>query len=212
VAQRSLDTIGPALARPVRTSAAGTLGILGGLALLVALVVEVPAALNGVRIVLFHVGVIAVGLGIYPWHARTSRWLAAAASVPVLVTNAWSAGWIVLPAAQRGLGSGTIGLVLLVGAIALWGSMVWFGILAIRAGVLWRSASLLLVVGAALAVTGMSRLGLTSDAQPTIFAPLSLFGIAGTGVAWILLGVDLLLLGRARVPPGLPSGRAEASA
>jgi len=92
VAQSSLETIGPALARPVRTSAAGTLGILGGLALLVALVVEIPAALNGLRIV--------------------------------------------------------------------------------------------------------SCVGV----------------IAGTGVAWILVGVDLLVLGRARALPSMPDGRAEASA
>lgn len=33
----------------------------------------------------------------------------------------------------------------------------------------------------------------TSEANPTIFGPLSLFGIALVGVAWVLLGIDVAM-------------------
>jgi hypothetical protein len=192
-------------------AAGAALGIAGGLALLAPLVVEIPGVLNVARIVLYHAGAIAVGLAAYPWQARVSRRVALAASLPLVGMHAWSIGWIVLPAGQA-TASGALGSVLFAGAIAMWGSTAWFGSLSAGAGILWRGASLLLAGGAVLAVTGMSRLGLTTDAQPTVFAPLSLLGIVCTGVAWVLVGVDPLVLGRARAQSAVAQGGAGSSA
>ena len=48
-----------------------------------------------------------------------------------------------------------------------------------------------------LAILGIDQLELTSEANPTIFGPIALIGVALNGVAWILLGLDLVLDGRA---------------
>jgi hypothetical protein len=42
-----------------------------------------------------------------------------------------------------------------------------------------------------LALTGIDRLGLVSDASPTMFNTLSQVGIAGMALGWIILGLDL---------------------
>jgi hypothetical protein len=44
-----------------------------------------------------------------------------------------------------------------------------------------------------LAITGMDRLELTSQANPTIFTPIAVTGIALNGAAWILLGLEIVV-------------------
>ena len=61
----------------------------------------------------------------------------------------------------------------------------------LRSGFAARWGALALAIGSVLALTGMDRLELTSVANPTIFGPLSLIGIALNGLGWILLGLDL---------------------
>jgi hypothetical protein len=46
-------------------------------------------------------------------------------------------------------------------------------------------------IGSLLALTGIDRLGLVSDASPTMFNTLSQVGIAGMALGWIILGLDL---------------------
>ena len=75
--------------------------------------------------------------------------------------------------------------------LAFWLADAWFGIVALRLGVLWRWAALALVVGSLLAIPGMDRLGLTSAANPTIFRPIALTGVALNGIAWVLLGLEI---------------------
>ena len=55
--------------------------------------------------------------------------------------------------------------------------------------------ALALAIGSTLAILGMDRLELTSEANPTIFGPIGLIGVALNGVGWILLGLDLVLDG-----------------
>jgi hypothetical protein len=38
----------------------------------------------------------------------------------------------------------------------------------------------------------MGRFELTSPANPTIFGPIALIGVALNGVGWVLLGLDLV--------------------
>jgi hypothetical protein len=82
--------------------------------------------------------------------------------------------------------------------LAMWLSDAAFGFVTLRVAGLTRWGAIALGVGSLLAILGMSHLQLTSPANPTIFGPLSLIGIALNGIGWILLGGDLALRDRAR--------------
>ena len=86
--------------------------------------------------------------------------------------------------------------------LAFWLADAWFGLIALRLGVLWRWAALALVVGSLAAIVGMDRLELTSQANPTIFTPIALTGVALNGIAWVLLGLQVAAprLGTTRAP------------
>jgi hypothetical protein len=174
----------------------GVIGILGGLGVLAAFVVTIPPAVNVARIVLFYAAAIAVTLAVHPLHAAVSRRLALAAAVPLVLANGWSLAWFL-----GGLGlerpfAGAFGLVGFYAGLAAWIADAWFGLVALRIGVLWRPATVALVVGSVLAITGIDRLGLTSSADPTVFGPVSLLGIALNATAWVALGTQLVLAGR----------------
>ena len=119
-----------------------------------------------------------------------SRRLALAGTIPVVVANAWYIAWILLAIGRERPFAGDFGLVGFWAGLALWLADAWFGIIALRLGVLWRWAAVALVVGSLLAILGMDRLGLTSAANPTVFRPIALAGIALNGIAWVLLGLE----------------------
>lgn len=180
----------------------GSVGILGGLALLAAFVVDIPEAWNPVRLVLYLAGAIAIALAVHPWHARVSPRLAVAGTVPLVVANAWSMTWVMLSIAQDRPFGGDFGLIGFYASLAAWLADAWFGLCALRIGVLWRPATFLLAVGSLLAITGMDRLELTTQANPTVFGPLSLLGIVLNGAAWIVLGTKIAI-GRAMSKPAV---------
>jgi hypothetical protein len=173
------------------TRALCVVGILGGLGLLAAFVVEIPSGWNPLRLVLFNAGALAVALAAYRPHAAVSRRLALAGTIPIVVANTWAIAWTLLAIGRESPFSGDFGLVGFWGGLAAWLADAWFGIVALRIGVLWRPATTLLAVGSLLAITGMDRLELTSQANPTVFSPISLAGIALNGIAWILLGLEI---------------------
>jgi hypothetical protein len=175
----------------------GVVGILGGLALVAAFVVDIPQAWNPARLVLFLVGAIAIALAVHPSHARVAPRLALAGAVPLVIANAWSMTWVVLALGREQPIGGDFGLIGFYASLAVWIAHAWFGLCALRIGVLWRPATVVLAVGSLLAITGMDRLELTTQANPTIFEPLSLLGIALNGAAWILLGTQIVA-GRAQ--------------
>lgn len=183
--------------RPAAPSAAvrvaGWLGLLGGAALLAAFAIEIPHALNGVRLVLFFGGAIAVGAAIYPWLAVRARAVARPAVGFVVVANAWGlAMTLVSIAFAIPVGPGTFGVLFFWAGLAWWLADALFGLVAVRIGGWPRLGALVLSVGSILALTGMDRLELTTRANPTIFLPLSLIGIALNGMGWIVLGVWLI--------------------
>jgi hypothetical protein len=180
----------------VATRLLGVLGILGGLVLLAAFVVEIPAGWNNVRIIVFYVGTVAIAIAVHPRHALVSRRLALVGTVALVLANAWSLGWFLFGMTRERPSAGDFGLVGFYAALASWLADAWFGLVALRIRVLWMPATLALAVGALLAITGIDRLELTSEANPTIFGPLSLVGIALVGVAWVLLGTQIAM-GRA---------------
>jgi hypothetical protein len=173
------------------TRALGVVGILGGLVLLAAFVVEIPPAWNTVRLFLFPAGAIAVALAVHGRHAAVSRRLALAGTVPVLLANGALIAWELLALGRERPFAGDFGLIGFWVGLAFWLADGWFGVVALRLGVLWRWAAVALVAGSLLAILGIDRLGLTSAANPTVFGPLALAGIGLNGIAWVLLGLEL---------------------
>ena len=178
---------------PVATRALGVVGILGGFGILAAFVIDIPAASNTVRLVLFCAGAIAVGVALFGPQAAVSRRLALAATIPLIVANALYIAWILLAAGRERPFAGDFGLVGFWAALAFWLADAWFGIVAFRLRVVRPWASLILVVGSLMAIAGMDRLELTSQASPTIFLNVGLTGVALSGLAWALLGLDVAI-------------------
>ena len=178
----------------IGTRALGVVGILGGLGLLTAFVVEIPSALNSVRLVLFCAGAIAIAIAALGRHAAVSRRLALAGTIPLVVANAVYIAWILLSLGEERPFAGDFGIVGLLGGLRLLArGCVVRGRSRCGSGSCGAWAALVLVAGSLLAILGIDRLGLTSQANPTIFGPIALAGIALNGVAWILLGLELAM-------------------
>ena len=187
----------PPSSRPAMVRLVGLVGILGGLALLAAFAVEIPDAWNAARLILFLAGAIAVAVAVHPWHAHDAPPLALAGAVPLVIASAWSMAWVVLSVGREQPFGGDFGLIGFYASLAVWIAHAWFGLYALRIGVLWRPATFVLIAGSLLAITGMDRLELTTPTNRTSFEPLSLLGIALNGAAWVLLGTQITV-GRVR--------------
>lgn len=174
----------------------GFAGILGGAVLLAAFVVEISPGLNNVRLGLFHLGAIAIVVAVHRRQVAASPSLARAAAGAAVLANAWNLAWLVLSTGRQNPFAGDFGLVYFYAGLALWLADASFGVVTLRLGVVTRWGALALAIGSLLAITGMDRLGLTSRADPTIFLPLSLTGIALNGLAWIVIGIDLVTRNR----------------
>ena len=81
--------------------------------------------------------------------------------------------------------------------LSMWLADATFGLVTLRIGMVTRWGALALAIGSVLAITGMDRLQLTSEANPTIFGPLSQVGIVLHAIGWILLGLDMATRRRA---------------
>lgn len=169
----------------------GFAGILGGAVLLAAFAVEISPDLNTVRLILFHLGAIAIVVAVHRRQVAASPSLARAAVVAAVLANAWNLTMIILMVGRPNPFAGDFGLVYFYAGLAMWVTDAAFGLVTLRLGVVSRWGALALVVGSLLAITGMDRLGLTSSASPTLFGPLGLTGVALNGFAWILLGIDV---------------------
>jgi hypothetical protein len=177
----------------------GVLGVFGGLGLLLAYVLDIPPAWNTLRLVLVCVGAIAIALATYGRHALISRPLARAGTIPLVLANALYIVWILLTLGQERPFAGDFGVAGFWAALSLWLADAWFGVVALRLGVVWRGAAIVLVAGSLMAITGIDRLGLTSAANPTLFGRIALAGVALNGGAWILLGLQVALPGIGRL-------------
>jgi hypothetical protein len=188
----SLDTL-PSRANRVL----GLVGILGGVVLLAAFLVEIAPGLNVVRLVLFNLGAMAIVVAVHRRQASAAPSLALLGAVPAFLANAWCLAMVVLSIGRPHPFAGDFGFVFFVAAVAMWLTDAAFGLVTLRLGVVTRWGALALVIGSVLAVTGIDRLALTSSANPTIFGPLALAGVALNGIGWILLGIDIVTRGHA---------------
>ena len=175
----------------------GLAGILGGAVLLAAFAIEISSDLNTVRLVLFHVGAIAIVLAVHRRQVAASPTLARAVAIAAVLANVWNLSWLVLSTGRESPFAGDFGLIYFYAGLALWLTDAAFGAVTLRLRAVSRWGALALVVGSLLAVAGMDRLGLTSSTSPTIFGPLGLTGVALNGLAWIVLGIDIATQGRA---------------
>jgi len=173
-------------APPMPIRLLGVVGIVGGVAILAAFLLAIPADLQALRIILINLGMIAVILAAHRRQAAVSPVLALIGAAPAVLANAWYLVVIVF----------SIGEFFWAG-MALWISVAWFGIVTFRLGVVTRWGALAVAIGAALTFTGIDRLGLTS----TILGQLSQIGIVAMAIGWILLGGDVATRRQATSPP-----------
>lgn len=169
----------------------GMTGILGGVVLLAAFIVDIAPGLNSYRIVLFNLGAIAIVTAVHGRQASAAPALALLGAVPALIANAWYVAMVILAMGNPRPFAGDFGLVWFFAGVAMWSSDAAFGLVTLRLGVVARWGALALAIGSALAITGIDRLELTSPDNPTIFGPLALVGAALNGLGWILLGIDV---------------------
>jgi hypothetical protein len=177
--------------------ALGAAGVVGG-TVLVAVFLPLPAwdaSVNVIRIALFNLGAIAVIVAATRRQASATTRIALVIAAAAVISNAWYLAMVLIGLGRPQPPEPDPGfrLVEFYAGLAMWLADSAFGWVTLRIGVLTRWGSVFLAVGSLLAILGMSHLELTSPANPTIFGPLSLVGIALNGVGWILLGADLVI-------------------
>jgi hypothetical protein len=172
----------------------GAAGIVGGTVLLAAYVIGIPNDANIVRLLLYFAGSVAVVIGVHRRQVSRGRRLSTVVATAAVLANVWYPAWLLL-SIGRPIRNDDFGLIFFYAALAWWLADAAFGFVALRLGAVTRWGALALGIGSLLAILGMSQLELTSPSNPTIFAPIALTGVALNGVAWILLGLDLILGG-----------------
>jgi len=176
----------------------GAAGIVGGAVLLSAFLIGIPEWFWDLRMTLYLVGAIAVVVGVHRRQADAAPTLSLAVAIAAIAANGlYLARAVVFPNSPWHPFAGDNGMVFFYAGLATWIADTAFGVVALRLGAVTRWGALALAIGSALSILGMDRLELTSEANPTIFGLIGLIGVALNGVAWILLGVDLVLEGRA---------------
>jgi hypothetical protein len=176
----------------------GAAGIVGGVVLLAAFVVEVPTGLRTPRLMLYFLGAIAVVVAVHRRQATPGDRLSTVVAAVAILANA-SYPVIYVVSLGRPIRDDGFALVFFWAAVAWWLADAAFGFVALRRGAVTRWGALALGVGSLLAILGMSQLGLTTPTNPTIVAPIAMIGVALNGVGLILLGIDVML-GGAAVP------------
>jgi hypothetical protein len=178
----------------------GLLGVVGGVVLLAAFVVDIPAELNLVRLILFNLGSIAIALAVHWRQASRAPRLSLVVASAVIVANTWYLAMLLL-----GIGRPVFPepdpefrRIMFYAGAAMWLSDAAFGLVAFRLRAVPRWAGLGLAIGTALGFLGMGNLELVSGDFGWFFTPLALGGIGLGGIAWILLGASLMLPRQAR--------------
>lgn len=171
---------------PSRTSRVlGVAGIAAGLAILAAFVIDLPSGLLRDRLIIFAIGVIAIAIGV---HKRQASRALMASLAATLMLGGVVAFYLVTAVLLE-----PPAIAVVWSAVALWLGSAAFGVLTAMLGVVSRIGGWAVAIGSLLTLTGIDRLGLTSQASPTIFNTFSQIGIVTMALGWILLGLDLAM-------------------
>lgn len=188
----------------VPTRALGLFGILGGAALLLAFVPNLPWIWDFVvvRLVLLNVGAIAIGLAVH--RRQSSVWprLSLAATAPMILANAGYAVMLILSIGRPVYPEPDADFrpIFFYVANAMWLTDAIFALVTFRLGVVSRTAALLLAVGSIVAWSAMGNLAETFPwltGIVALMAPIALWGVALAGAGWVLLGIDVAIRRRA---------------
>jgi hypothetical protein len=180
------------------TRVLGLTGILGGAVLLAAFFVEI-GAWNGLRILLFNLGAVAIVVAVQRQQASIGGRAAAIAAVAAIVANLWYIAMGFLAIGNEHPFAGDFGLVYFWSDVAMWLADAAFGFATWRLGVVARWVALALAVGSLFAMTGIDRFELVRGDYAWFFSPAALAGVAVNGLGWILLGITVATRRRAAV-------------
>jgi hypothetical protein len=161
----------------------GVAGIAAGLAMLVAFVIDLPSGLFRDRLIVFGIGVIAIAIGVHRRQAPRAPAAAAASTALLAAVVAFFLFTLLVLEPPH--------IAVFWSSLAFWLGSAAFGATAAVIGSVSRIGGWAVAIGSLLALTGIDRLGLVSDASPTMFNTLSQVGIAGMALGWIILGLDL---------------------
>ncbi|MES2210455.1 MAG: hypothetical protein V4515_09765 [Chloroflexota bacterium] len=200
-------TVAQSLAQPPSMMARtlGILGVVGGLVLLAGFIPNLLWGANGflLRLLLFNLGAMAIGIAVHVRQASTWPRLSLAATAPMILANAWylvmsvlSIGRPVYPEPDADFRP-----IYFYAGVAMWLTDAIFGLVAFRLGVVSRTAALVLAVGAIVGGSGIGGLAGTFpwlSALVAFLAPFQLWGIVLIGAGWVLLGIDVAF--RRRLP------------
>jgi hypothetical protein len=203
--------VGRSLARPPSpaTRILAFVGILGGVVLLAAFVIDIPPGLNDIRVGLFFVGAMAVAVALYRPLAVISPRLALLVTAAVVLANAWSLVMEFLSIGRPLPPQGDLEFRL----IAFYASVVQWLANAALGFAIWRTAAaarwigMVLALASILALTGIDRFELVRGDLAWFWAPAALLGIGVAGLAWIALGIDVATRRRSIPASTSPSDR-----
>jgi hypothetical protein len=174
-----------ATAPSVTTRILGLAGIAAGLVILAAYVIDLPSGVFRDRLIVFAVGVSAIGIGVHLRQSARAPMLSLAVTVALMAANAFFVFTVIF------LEPGNIGVFW--SGLALWLASAAFGGASAMIGAVSRVGGWAVAVGSLLALTGIDRLGLVSESNPTYFNTLSQVGIVTVALGWIVLGLDVAL-------------------
>lgn len=201
----------------IPTRALGVIGVLGGVALVLAFIPNLPWIWDfvAVRLVLFTVGAIAIGLAVYRAGALGSGRPSMTVAGAVIIANAW---YLVMVIAGIGRpqfpeADPEFRLIAFYAGVAMWLTDAVFGYVIWRVGNMARWIGLALAVGSVFALTGMDRFELVRGDLGWFWTPAAMVGVGLNGLAWIALGIAVATRRRgARVPGSPAESRAESLA
>jgi hypothetical protein len=167
------------------TRVLGVAGIVAGLAILVAFVIDLPSGVFRDRLVVFGVGVIAIGVGVHRRQASRAPMPSLATTVALVAACAFFLVTVVLVEPPH--------IAIFWSGLALWVASAVFGAASGLIGAVSRIGASTVAVGSLLTLTGIDRLGLVSETNPTMFNVLSQVGIVAMALGWMMLGADLAM-------------------
>jgi hypothetical protein len=169
----------------VTTRILGLAGVVAGLVILVAYVIDLPSGVFRDRLIVFGIAVSAIGIGVHLRQSARAALPSLAVTAALVAANAYFLVSVIF------FEPGDIGVFW--AGLILWLVSAAFGAVSALIGAVNRIGGWAVAVGSLLTLTGIDRLGLVSESNPTYFNALSQVGIVTMALGWIVLGLDVAL-------------------